>query len=272
MNDRQDQAQDNLAELPAYVRSFKEEVERSRMNKDEEGLSPIWLLTFTDVMALMLTFFVLLYSMARPNEKQWDDITGALNKQFSEYYAPQFNQGAVDVINIDKISLRSALNLDYLMGLIKEGLQGTSAYDDIVFLPQRDTLIISMPQDMLFESGRAEVSTEGKKMLFTLGGVLSHIRNNIEVVGHADPRPISVQNQNFKSNWDLSLMRAVGVADILKDVGYDRDVTVRGSAAGRFADLPEEMDLELRQDLARRVDIVILKNDGSVRRAFDSFQ
>lgn len=257
--------------LPDYVMSIRQERKRPHF-EDDNAVSPIWLITFTDVMALMLTFFVLLYSMAQPDVEKWQEITGAMTRQFNEYFAPEWQAGANDTISIDKISYRSALNLDYLSGLMKESLRGTEEAEKIVFLPQTDTLMISMPQDLLFESGRAVVSTEGQRLLFTLGGVLSRINNAIEIVGHSDPRPISGANDAFRSNWDLSLMRAVNVADVLRNVGYERKITVRGSAAGRYNDLPNTMDESIRQDLSRRVDIVVMKNDGSVREMFENFQ
>lgn len=266
-----DQPQDGNAqdqEMPAYVTRLQKEMSRPKI-EDEEAVSPIWLITFTDIMALMLTFFVLLYAMARPDEIKWDEMTGALNREFNEFYAQEFESGSIDALNIDKVDFRRALDLNYLRGLITESLSDTEGADRILFMPQKDVLLISMPDDLFFESGQAEVSTEGKRVLFTLGGVLSRIKNKIEIVGHADPRPIQNENSPFSSNWDLSLVRASNVANVLTSVGYDRPILVRGSSAGRFDDLPQDMALAERYDLARRVDIVILKNDGRQRLMVD---
>lgn len=274
MTDQGKDGQENKTEgqdnAPSYVRNYNRELSRIRWGDDEQN-SAIWLITFTDIMALMLTFFVLLYSMVQPDVKKWEDITGALNAQFNEFYAPKFEVGSLDAISIDKVSFRSALNLDYLMGLIRESLQDSDVAQDIVMMPQRDQLILSMPQDLLFEPGQAEVGTEGKRVLFVLGGVLSNIKNAIEIVGHADPRPVGTGNERFTSNWDLSLARAASVADILTDVGYERKIMVRGAASGRFSDLPQDLGEQQRLSLARRVDIVILKNDGRLRQMLEDF-
>lgn len=259
MNDQAESA--NVQNLPDYVRDFQER-NAHRRSDDESAVAPIWLITFTDIMALMLTFFVLLYSMAQPDELKWEDMTGAMQRQFNEYYAREFQAGSLEALDLDKIDFRSALNLGYLQGLLQESLRDNEGAQDIVFLPQRDVLILSMPENLFFESGQAEVGAEGKKMLFTLGGILSRIRNKIEVVGHSDPRPIQSEGNPYDSNWALSLARAENVADILQDVGYERPIAFRGASSARFYDLPENLPEEDRQSLSRRVDINILKNDG----------
>lgn len=233
--------------------------------KEEEAEAPLWLITFTDIMALMLTFFVLLYSMAIPEVEKWEDLTSSINKGFSKFYSPQEYSGAQDTISIDKIDRSEALNLNYLSGLIEEKVRENNLLDDVVLITASDRLIISMPENLLFEAGEDDVKTDGKKALFTIGGLLARIRNRIEVVGHSDPRPISETNQRFSSNWELSLSRAIKVSSILKQVGYTRDVITRGMSSARYDEIPDTVSEEKRLDLSRRVDLVVMKDDGNTR-------
>ena len=110
-----------------------------------------------------------------------------------------------------------------------------------------------------------EVKTEGKRALFSLGGLLARIRNRIEIVGHSDPRPITNESAQYASNWELSLARAASVANILSQVGYRREVTARGMSSARYDELPASMPEQKRLDLSRRVDIVVMRDDGDSR-------
>lgn len=233
---------------------------------------PLWLITFTDIMALMLTFFVMMYTMSVPLEEKWEELTTAFDTGFSKFQSPQWNAGPQDTISIDKLDFSRALDLDYLESVVEEIIASDEKLKNVVVISQDDRLILSLPSELLFEAGQAEVTVEGKRAIFSLGGPLSRIRNRIEVVGHTDPRPIENKGGNgFNTNWDLSLMRAAHVAAVLENVGYTRSITLRGLASGRYAELPD-LQQEERFSLARRVDVVIMKDDGSQRLGGAVFQ
>lgn len=242
---------------------------RMRGYGEEEHSSSLWLITFTDIMALMLTFFVLLYAMSVPAEDEWDEITSGLNKEFNKYYSTEWYEGAVESINIDRIDYATALNLNYLNTIVTDLIASDDKLEDVALIPQSDNLIVSLPEDLLFESGQAEVSAEGKQALFSLGGALSRIRNRIEVIGHTDPRPIESQAYGFSSNWELSLARAASVAAILENVGYERPIILRGLSSARYDELPDSYSEEEKLSLSRRVDIVIMQDTGKSRQFLD---
>lgn len=226
---------------------------------------PLWLITFTDIMALMLTFFVLLYSMSVPDEEKWEGFSSAFDKGFSRFKSAQWNKGTQDTISIDKVDLSHALDLNYLEALVDDVIDGDERLKDVVLMPQGNRLILSLPTALLFEAGQADVIVEGQRALFSLGGALSRIKNRIEVIGHADPRPITNEDGPYRSNWHLSLVRAANVSAVLENVGYTRPVTVRGLSSARYHELSDSVSEDERLSLARRVDIVIMKDDGSQR-------
>lgn len=233
-----------------------------------EGNAFSWLLTFTDTMALMLTFFVLLFSMTTPEQKPWSEVTSALQSEFNKFYGAMNNRGPLDSLNIDRINFNQALNINYLAALLEATMQDSKFLEGVTLIPQRDSLIISLPRELLFEPGSATVTEEGSRALYALGGSLSKIRNAIEIAGHADPRPVENETGQFDSNWDLSMMRAANVAAILESVGYENKVAIRGHSSGRYEDLHGVVDEEQRLDLARRVDIIVRDDDGSKQKVF----
>jgi chemotaxis protein MotB len=238
---------------------------RATGGNEEPAPVPLWLITFTDIMALMLTFFVLLYSMSVPEVEKWESMTSALNKGFSTLQTAKWYQGPQDTIDIEKLDFSTALDLNYLDALVKDMIAKNDNLKGVMLIQQEDRLVMSLPLDMLFEPGKSGVTVQGKKALFSLGGPLSRIRNRIEVFGHSEPGAAGAEGSSFSSDWALSITRAAEVAGVLENVGYSRPVTIRGYASARYEELPADMDETERLDLARRVDVVIMKDDGSQR-------
>ena len=229
--------------------------------KHEDAAVPLWLITFTDVMALMLTFFVLLYAMSVPQEDKWEELKDALNDRIGRVARPSFNSGTQDVIAIDRVNQSRALDLRYVKTIISKALDDRGV-KNIIFIQDSDRLTLSLPSELFFDVGSADVHVTGKKVLFTLGGVLSRIKNRIEVVGNTDPQPIASGKGIYRTNWELSLARSAAVSAILRDVGYKDPITIRGLSSARYDELPEEMDEQKKFDLSRRVDIIVMEDDG----------
>lgn len=238
-----------------------------RMGDGNSGSTSMWLISFTDVMALMLTFFVLLFAMSNPKQEDWEEFTKNIQENFNKFEGKQEHRGAEDAVNIAKINFSQALDLRYLKALINNLIEKEASLNIVRVLDNGNSLIVSLPNDILFNPGQANLKQQANQALFTLAGTLRRIKNRIEVVGHTDPRPIS--GGQFESNWELSLTRAANVAAVLENVGYERPITVRGYASARFEDIPEAVPMAERLDLSRRVDVVIMEDDGRRMKLFD---
>jgi chemotaxis protein MotB len=234
---------------------------RQLLRKGEVNAVPLWLVTFADVMALMLTFFVLLYSMSSLDEDQWETVNEKVNKSLSIEQVQDFLSGENDDIEISRISTKKALSIPYLRTLVEGVVSKTPALENAEILEKNNRLIISLPGDMVFTPGGVEVGETGKRALYALAPVLSRIRNEIEVIGHSDPSPIGNESR-YGSNRGLSLARAVSVAEALAASGYEDAIAQKGLSDSRYYELADTMEEERRMDLARRVDIVVLRHGG----------
>lgn len=230
-----------------------------------EDNSKMWLTTFTDMMALMLTFFVLLYAMSVPEQEQWSEVTSALQGELREYEPPKWYTGTEDAVDIRKVDFTNGLNLDYLATLLQAAIADDEKLSNISILSQKDHIVVALPQELVFAKGQIDINENGQRALYALGGVLSKIRNRVEIIGHTDPDPIENQASSFSSNWELSVARAASVASSLSNVGYNRTMRIRGMSSARYDELSATMPEEQRREIARRVDIAIYKDDGSKR-------
>jgi len=264
---KNDMAADDAGQAPV-ARSRRRSRRMGDMQKEEQS-SMSWLISFTDVMALMLTFFVLLFSMTEPAKQDWSELSSALQSEFNRFYGALHNRGPVETVNLNRINFNQALNLPYLSVLLESVMAENEQLANVRLIRQQDTLILALPQDLLFDPGSAQVKDNGARALYALGGALSRIKNTIEINGHADPRPISgTTSEGHSSNWELSLARAAQVAAMLNTVGYQKEIAIYGYSSGRYDDLTEIEDENERLDLARRVDIVLMSHDGARQKVF----
>lgn len=221
--------------------------------------SKAWLVTFTDMVSLVLTFFVLLFSMSSVKIGEWDHMVDALSRTLN----PEREDAVVSPtaqFNIGTIFRKRAINLDYLASVLEETVRDDPVLGEGRVILLEDRLIIALPGDLVFEPGRATMSEEPRRAVFNLGGVLRNVDNQISVHGHSDPAPYA--GDEFSSNWGLSLARATAVANALNRAGQTENIRTLGYADARYQMLPLMAEKD-RRALARRVDIVILPTVGS---------
>lgn len=223
----------------------------------------IWMLSFTDIMALMLTFFVMTFAMSDPDDQKVSDFMQALRGQISVAEGPLRTLGPHDVLEIRKVTLRHGLDLQYLKTLLDTQIAAVPALARVQIAPHEDGLILALPHDLLFAPGKNTLQADGAAAVRALAHLLRGLKNRIEIVGHTDPRAVRALKP-FESNWGLSLARARAVDEALRANGYTRSSTVRGASSARYDSLSQTLPESERLKYARRVDIVIVADDGKV--------
>jgi len=103
------------------------------------------------------------------------------------------------------------------------------------------------------------MTESAREAMFSLSGVLRNINNQIGVNGHSDRS--SPKDAAYDSNWELSIVRAASVGNLLRESGVEQDIVAYGFSDSRFNELPIMADEE-RTAMARRVDLVIFPTVG----------
>ena len=235
--------------------SNQEEIgDQSTVSKTDQS----WMLIFTDLVSLMLTFFVLLFSMSVVKVEAWNNIVSALSQSLKPSERTAQTEAASS-FDISTLSMRRAINLDYLASVLEKVMASDELLKNAQLMRLEDRLVIGLPGDRLFLSDNAVLSLDATKALSNLGGVLRNIGNQIGTNGHTDPTPL--KGSQYTSNWELSMGRATAVANALKRFGYKEDIISFGYASGRFMELPDLPDAE-RRVMGRRIDIVVYPTVG----------
>ena len=179
--------------------------------KEEHANEEIWLITYADLITLLLCFFIILFSAASMNKGQWEKIKAA-------YTAAVTNKDYITTIDQVKSQMDSILNKEV-------------AEKNVYINLDDDGISLGFINSSLYNSGESELNEDGKKKIDRVANVLNTFGQStfiIDVEGHTDDNPIS--NKKFESNWDLSVLRATNVvryfiekkipASRLKATGY----------------------------------------------------
>jgi chemotaxis protein MotB len=184
----------------------------------------LWLVSFTDLMSLMLAFFVLMFSMTEPQAERWKAMSQSLSLSARSTARTASDAPHVPraVFNAATVETRGAANLDYLGALLRSQFAQAEEMSGVSVRREDDRVVIDLPGDLLFEPGRLAFSPGGRRMLFDLGAVVGRIGNRVEVVGHAEGEDVPAGLV-----WERALARAVTVAAMLRGSGTRRDLVVR---------------------------------------------
>lgn len=229
--------------------------ESLRPRRDGAKAGPVWLVTFVDLISLLLAFFVLIYSMSSPNAPEWQAFTAAMSKAEVEKPA-ETTQAPPTAVSAEADRPGRGVDLRYLRRILESGMVRETTLALAVLREDAGKLIMSLPGDLFFGAGSASVLESGEAALFALAETLSNLDNRIDLVGHTDPQPMRGGGA-FASNWGLSLARAAAVADSLASAGYRKPMTVRGLGDAWFDDIDPNLPLAQRYRRARRVDLII---------------
>lgn len=240
---------------------------RSRTVSTELTSGNAWMLTFADLLSLLLTFFVLVFSMNTVKFDNWAAVVRTMSDEFNPNrpaVSPTKHETPTSVMQVKA----KGLKLAYMREVLARNMQQIPLFQSAHVYLVNDQVVISIPASVLFDRKRATPTGDAVEALRALTGVLIQVRNKIQVAGHTDQAPVA--NQLFRSNWELSLTRARVIAGIIADAGYRQNMAVLGFADTRFHQLDGSLTQERRYDLAERIDIIIL-DERQDRNAYELF-
>lgn len=222
--------------------------------KREPGWRPVWLVTFTDLIALLLTFFIMIFATHKVERQPWQALAESLNRTLNPSRSVVIERPLVER-NVRPLSPEYAFDLGYLESILQHKTENEPALSGIMLRRFDDRLILALPAELLFQPGSATPTPAARNVMLALGTVFGHIGNRLTVHGHTDPIPL--RESSLRSNWELSIARAATIANELRRAGYRREIDAIGFADTRFGDVAAESDTRHRMASARRVDIVV---------------
>ncbi|MGV7220216.1 MAG: OmpA/MotB family protein [Nitrospinales bacterium] len=239
----------------------------------DEGLAP-WVITFADLVTLLLVFFVLLFAIGTIEEKKWRKVKKSLRMALvSQSLNPDDTQSGLDIINqypqtldektisaVDEVGALVAKEIKDIAAEVDEYIYQNKLEGQIAVSSDTRGAVITISDVVLFPLAKAEMTPEGRKTVRQIFDLLKQFHYHIKVEGHTDNSPI--KTIRFPSNWELSASRASNVARMLIEHGIPPDkISVEGFAEFR-PKVPN--DSVKNRAVNRRIEVVYQR--GSIRK------
>lgn len=223
-----------------------------------------WLVSYADFITLLFAFFVVMYSVSSVNEGKYRTVSESIKTALNPINSIPASRLPFTVGNAkpktipsDSVSTNDPVirRMREILTRINPNLKGDISEVKITETG-RGTIMISLPESILFQSGEARVRSEALPFLKALAEVLIEMDRHVRIIGHTDNVPI--RTAQFPSNWELSAGRAVMVVRIFSEL---YGVPVSHLSATGFADAKplESNDTSAGRTKNRRVEILILE-------------
>jgi chemotaxis protein MotB len=225
--------------------------------KCEEG-APTWMVTFSDMVTLLLTFFVLLLSMANMDQIKFSQAAGSLRGAFGVFGGKDRKEIAPPTV-VEIAPVHDDL-VQRLYNRILTQFNRIKLDPRIKVVKDRGAVVLRIESQILFESGSAAIKQEARPVLGKVAELVKPLPFQLRIEGHSDDTPYAADGV---TNWDLSVARSVAV---LKFYAQNQLFPVdRMSAVGYGSEHPlVDNDTEENRAINRRVEFV-LESLGSYR-------
>lgn len=248
--------------------------------------SPAWMATFSDLMNLLLCFFVLLFSMSTVDAEKFEKVIASMQSTFSilpsggasigegelissgvsqlefldRYYKEMANSrseedssGAEDVA--EAYEEQALAESEKMAEEIEAAIAQYGLRDQVEVDFNAEYVVLNMNGALLFDSGKSELREEAYPLIEKLGKIIEvYDRNIIEVEGHTDNVPI--HSAKYEDNNVLSMYRAHTVAEFLRgNTPLDAGL-IKSSGRGEYVPIADNSTPEGRAR-NRRVEIKV---------------
>jgi chemotaxis protein MotB len=250
----------------------------------EEGNAERWLLTYADMITLLMVLFIVLFSIGQVDLKKFEELREGLSSSFGTPTPALSDAGGAEGVldggvtpngteGLDdptealaayaafQAAQREAAEQQAALQEAEEQIQGTLGAQGLgdqvtSHLESRGLVLQVVSDQVLFDSGQADLRPEGVLVLDGIANALKGLPNKIMIEGHTDDRPLN-GGFPYATNWELSTGRATSVLRYF--VEHHAIAADRVSAAG-YADqqplVPNDSDVNRSKN--RRVEIVVL--------------
>lgn len=237
-----------------------------------------WLITYADMITLLMAFFVMMYGLSILDLKKFDQFKAGVTKQLGkspitpggqgilvggngivEASAPAIGSGPRDG-GSDATQASGDLSRENLAALAasveKEVRAAGASPDEVAITTDPRGLVVDVTSRVLFKSGSAYLEREGLVLIDQVAMALSKIDNRVMIEGHTDNVPIQ-RGGTFPSNWELSTARATQVLRWITEV---RGLHAPRFSAAGYADTHPRFpnDTPVHRSMNRRVEIIIV--------------
>ena len=219
-----------------------------------------WLISYADFMTLLFAFFTTMYAISTVDEQKLAPLASSLQAAFDVVPAGKPTIVPPATLVPPASVAAPAPSIDAVRAQLEAALADAIAAGRLEIVEDARGLVLSLPDDAMFETGRADVTVPARAVIGTIAATLRPLAHDVRIEGHTDDVPI--RTARYASNWELSTARASAVvAFLIEQAGVAPE---RLSAAGYGEFHPRVAnDSAAGRRRNRRVDVVVLIAGGA---------
>ncbi|WP_010632647.1 flagellar motor protein MotB [Sporolactobacillus vineae] len=247
---------------------------RRRLKKVEEpDNSGRWLITYSDLITLLLVFFIVMFSMSTIENQRFNALISSLKNSFQGdsilqsmgYVATDKNQASPTIPNIKKTNQLTAdqkkkdvRQLDALYVRLNKYIKANRLSPQVSLVATQRGVQLTFREKILFDLGSAQLKPHATPLLEKIGGILKEVPNEISVEGHTDNTPYRNSHSAIHSNWELSGVHAQNVMLFLIKKDHLAPNRFHFIGYGEYQPIVKN-DTPAHKAINRRVNIVVLR-------------
>ncbi len=265
-----------------------------RHHEEEHENHERWLVTYADMVTLLMVLFIVMFAMSQVDEKKFNALKVGLAAGFGQSTSIMDGSSAIleqpgtaiaapiapsavaadlppgeqvkfvqamnksERLAADRRRATAAAEVDRLKAVwkrIEKALARQGLTADVhAVIDQRGLVLSLVSRHVVFENDVAELTPRGRRVVLTMAPVLAEITEDLSVDGHTNQ--VKVQPKYFPTDWELSAARAVRVLRLLNEEGKVPNARMTAAAYGHERPLiaPSRPD---SQQINKRVDVVV---------------
>ncbi|MFD2369099.1 flagellar motor protein MotB [Brevibacillus sp. GCM10020057] len=255
-----------------------------RHSGHEEHMDETWLVPYSDLLTLLLALFIVLFASSEMDAKKFDQMvksfsvalnggTGVLNQPSPVPLDPVMAQQTIhkgaqeaeepkteEEKKLEEAVRKETQDLKNLQSQLEGYIQKNKLQDKLQTRMTEEGLLITILDNALFDSGKADLKPEARKLATEMAAMLVPHPKKVTVTGHTDNVPI--HRADFPSNWDLSAKRAVNFLKVLLENPKLNPTKFSATGMGEYHPVASNATAEGRAK-NRRVEVAILRDLAS---------
>ena len=234
--------------------------------------APSWVMTFADLVTLLMVFFILLFAMGSIEEEKWKQMKSSLKDALGQENIPEAGiREGLDVIKekvldettihaVDEVGAMVAKEVEEIASEVEEFVFKNKLAGKVDVSSDERGAIITLSDTVMFPPGKSRMTYTGDEIIKQVFDILKQFSYQVKIEGHTDNVPMNTAQ--YPSNWELSAARAAEVARKLVKAGFNpTNLSIEA-----FAQYRPKVPNDSRQGRATNRRIEIVYQRGSIRK------
>ena len=239
---------------------------QKRSKKEPKG-APGWMVSWSDLTTLLLTFFILMFNMNDITGRDFFLVLSSFRGSLGMFQGGySLSKGRLEELGLNMLNLPASEKGRALAKSLKRAVQAFKPEiqaKEVRVMEDERGLIITLSGDAYFEPGSAMIREDAGLVLEKVGGIIRSLPNFVRIEGHTDNRPIPPRGvrEGYETNWELSSARGINILRYLTEDEKVNPKQLSSVAYGEYRPIDDNNTPEGRA-YNRRVDVVILRDKG----------